>query len=254
MGGWVGGMSAPFLLLLISPSTHLPTHPPTSPYRTCSSMCRKNTLDRASPGLPSISSTHPPTHPPTHLYGTCSFRCRKDTLAKESLGLPQTLSTTPKPSLSPRRNKKTTHPPTHPPTHLSSQDMFVQVQEEYTSEGIPWSPIDFIDNADTLSLLEGRMGVISLLNEECLRPQGNDGSFVGKLVAVHGQHPALEQVGRGGWVGGQSESSLSPISSLCSHPPTHPPTHPRPPPPPTDPPAQGPRRVYPQALRRTRAL
>ena len=44
------------------------------------------------------------------------------------------------------------HPPTHPPTHPPLWDMFVQVQEGYTSEGIPWSPTDVIDNAKTLSL------------------------------------------------------------------------------------------------------
>lgn len=47
------------------------------------------------------------------------------------------------------------------------------------------------------------MGVMSLLNEEGLRPKGSDAAFVSKLWAVHGDHPALEQgcVLRLIWVG-----------------------------------------------------
>ena len=64
-----------------------------------------------------------------------------------------------------------THISTHTHTFFS-QDMFKAVQEEYDAEGVPWTHVDFTDNAETLALIEGRMGVISLLNEECLRPKG----------------------------------------------------------------------------------
>ncbi|CAM9542277.1 unnamed protein product, partial [Choristocarpus tenellus] len=62
-----------------------------------------------------------------------------------------------------------------------TQDVFKTVQVEYEEEGIPWSHVDFSDNAEVLGLIESRMGMISVLNEECLRPRGNDQSFVGKV-------------------------------------------------------------------------
>lgn len=64
-------------------------------------------------------------------------------------------------------------------------DIFRSVQEEYEYEGIALENITFDDNAETLNLIEGRMGLIAVLNEECVRPQGNDSSFVSKVAAVN---------------------------------------------------------------------
>ena len=40
-------------------------------------------------------------------------------------------------------------------------------QEEYSREGISWSYIDFVDNQDVLDLIEGRLGILDLLDEQC---------------------------------------------------------------------------------------
>lgn len=54
-------------------------------------------------------------------------------------------------------------------------------QIEYEEEGIPWSHVEFSDNAEVLGLVESRMGIIAVLNEECVRPRGGDLSFVNKV-------------------------------------------------------------------------
>ena len=40
------------------------------------------------------------------------------------------------------------------------------MQAEYADEGISWAQIAYSDNADLLTLIEGRMGIIELLDEE----------------------------------------------------------------------------------------
>lgn len=42
--------------------------------------------------------------------------------------------------------------------------------------------MDFSDNAEVLGLIESRMGIIAVLNEECVRPRGGDLSFVNKVT------------------------------------------------------------------------
>jgi len=70
-----------------------------------------------------------------------------------------------------------------------THDVFKTVQTEYEEEGICWETITFTDNAATLSLIDARMGVISVLNEECMRPMGNDEAFTSKLTTLHAKHP-----------------------------------------------------------------
>ncbi|CAN0202722.1 unnamed protein product, partial [Hapterophycus canaliculatus] len=71
-------------------------------------------------------------------------------------------------------------------------DVFKNVQAEYEEEGIPWSHVDFSDNAEVLGLVESRMGVIAVLNEECVRPRGGDLSFVSKVGAPRGARTRAE--------------------------------------------------------------
>lgn len=54
-------------------------------------------------------------------------------------------------------------------------------QAEYVEEGIPWNAIDFPDNQPCINLIEGKIGVISLLDEESRLAAGTDTSFVDKL-------------------------------------------------------------------------
>ena len=62
------------------------------------------------------------------------------------------------------------------------------VQEEYKREGLQWETIKCMDNSAALELLEGRLGIIDLLNEESMRGQGNDLNFLAKMKSLCGQH------------------------------------------------------------------
>ncbi|KAL7470374.1 hypothetical protein ACHAXS_010605 [Conticribra weissflogii] len=56
--------------------------------------------------------------------------------------------------------------------------------EQYEEEGINVFDFSLIDNSDVMELLEGKMGLMVQLNEECVRPNGGDESFVYKLKVV----------------------------------------------------------------------
>jgi myosin-5 len=73
-----------------------------------------------------------------------------------------------------------------------TQDVFKSVQTEYEEEGIPWTRIEFADNANVLALIEGRFGVLSLLNEECMRPKGSDAAFANKLRAHYSDNDRFD--------------------------------------------------------------
>lgn len=47
--------------------------------------------------------------------------------------------------------------------------------------------MDFSDNAEVLGLIESRMGIIAVLNEECVRPRGGDLSFVNKVTVFRNE-------------------------------------------------------------------
>ncbi|CAL8271208.1 unnamed protein product [Lota lota] len=60
--------------------------------------------------------------------------------------------------------------------------MFVLEQEEYKKEGIDWEFIDFgMDLAACIELIEKPMGILSILEEECMFPKATDASFKNKL-------------------------------------------------------------------------
>jgi myosin V len=63
-----------------------------------------------------------------------------------------------------------------------TKDIFQNVLEEYKFEGIPLHDIMYDDNSDVLDLIEGRGGLLAMLNEECVRPKGNDKEFVYKAL------------------------------------------------------------------------
>lgn len=54
-------------------------------------------------------------------------------------------------------------------------------QEEYVREQIDWKFIDFSDNQPCIDLIEGKLGILSLLDEESRLPMGTDEQFVTKL-------------------------------------------------------------------------
>ncbi|XP_033118965.1 myosin heavy chain, striated muscle-like isoform X4 [Anneissia japonica] len=69
--------------------------------------------------------------------------------------------------------------------------MFVLEQEEYKREGIDWEFIDFgMDLENTIQLIEGKMSVFDILEEECMMPKASDKTFTDKLINKHkGKHP-----------------------------------------------------------------
>ncbi|VEU41146.1 unnamed protein product [Pseudo-nitzschia multistriata] len=66
-----------------------------------------------------------------------------------------------------------------------TQDIFRSVQVEYEQEGIELEEITYDDNTDVLDLVEGRMGLLAFLNEECVRPKGSDKTFVYKAQTMN---------------------------------------------------------------------
>ncbi|TKA31004.1 hypothetical protein B0A50_01972 [Salinomyces thailandicus] len=62
-----------------------------------------------------------------------------------------------------------------------NQHVFKLEQEEYEREEIQWKYIDFADNQPCIDLIEGKLGVLALLDEESRLPMGSDESFVTKL-------------------------------------------------------------------------
>jgi myosin-5 len=54
-------------------------------------------------------------------------------------------------------------------------------QEEYVREEINWTFIEFSDNQMCIDVIEGKMGILTLLDEESRLPAGADQSFAGKL-------------------------------------------------------------------------
>ncbi|XP_025928431.1 unconventional myosin-Vb-like [Apteryx rowi] len=68
---------------------------------------------------------------------------------------------------------------------LFNLHVFKLEQEEYVTEEIPWVFVDFCDNQPCIELIEGRLGILDLLNEECKMPQGSDGSWAQKLYQAH---------------------------------------------------------------------
>ncbi|CAJ1064185.1 unconventional myosin-Ic [Xyrichtys novacula] len=76
------------------------------------------------------------------------------------------------------------------------QQLFIELtlrseQEEYETEGIAWEPVQYFDNKIICDLIEEKhKGIISILDEECLRPgETCDVSFLEKLEDTLGGHP-----------------------------------------------------------------
>ncbi|MCP9264595.1 Myosin-4 [Dirofilaria immitis] len=73
--------------------------------------------------------------------------------------------------------------------------MFVLEQEEYKREGIAWTFIDFgLDLQACIELIEKPLGIVSMLDEECIVPKATDMTFVQKLNDQHlGKHPNYQK-------------------------------------------------------------
>ncbi|XP_024154418.1 unconventional myosin-Vb [Oryzias melastigma] len=77
--------------------------------------------------------------------------------------------------------------------------VFKLEQEEYMKEQIPWTLIDFHDNQPCIDLIEARLGILDLLDEECKVPKGTDQNWAQKLYkqhssSAHFQKPRMSNV------------------------------------------------------------
>ena len=66
-------------------------------------------------------------------------------------------------------------------------DTFQAIQHEYEAEGVNVFDFSQVDNTDVVELLEGKLGLITQLNEECMRRggMGGDENFVYKFKVVN---------------------------------------------------------------------
>lgn len=76
------------------------------------------------------------------------------------------------------------------------QQLFIELtlkseQDEYMREGIEWVPVSYFDNKVICNLIEEKhKGIISIMDEECLRPgETTDLTFLNKLNDRLGSHP-----------------------------------------------------------------
>jgi len=67
-----------------------------------------------------------------------------------------------------------------------NQHVFKLEQEEYIREKIDWKFIDFSDNQPCIEMIEGKLGVLSLLDEESRMPAGTDQGWCNKLFTQLG--------------------------------------------------------------------
>uniref|UniRef100_A0A8C7RQ24 Myosin VB n=1 Tax=Oncorhynchus mykiss TaxID=8022 RepID=A0A8C7RQ24_ONCMY len=77
-----------------------------------------------------------------------------------------------------------------------NQHVFKLEQEEYVKEQIPWTLIDFYDNQPCIDVIEAKLGILDLLDEECKVPKGTDQNWCQKLYdrlssSVHFQKPRM---------------------------------------------------------------
>merc|ERR1712121_473236 len=71
--------------------------------------------------------------------------------------------------------------------------MFVQEQEEYKAEGIQWAFVDFgMDLIVTIELIEKKMGILAMLEEESIVPKDTDKTYLEKMMGKHlGKHKSF---------------------------------------------------------------
>lgn len=67
---------------------------------------------------------------------------------------------------------------------------FKEEEALYVSEAIKFTHVDFIDNQEVLDLVERSPGgILPMLDDECLVPEGSDAKFMNKVEDRHGKNP-----------------------------------------------------------------
>ncbi|KAI8899112.1 P-loop containing nucleoside triphosphate hydrolase protein [Globomyces pollinis-pini] len=67
-----------------------------------------------------------------------------------------------------------------------TRHVFRLEQEEYVAEKIAWSFIDFADNQPCIDMIENKLGILDLLDEESRLPSGADNSLITKFYQRFG--------------------------------------------------------------------
>uniref|UniRef100_A0A4W3IDA8 Myosin X n=1 Tax=Callorhinchus milii TaxID=7868 RepID=A0A4W3IDA8_CALMI len=70
-----------------------------------------------------------------------------------------------------------------------NKHIFSLEQLEYNREGLLWEDIEWMDNGECLDLVEKKMGILALINEESHFPKGNDSTLLEKLHSQHLNNP-----------------------------------------------------------------
>nr|CCA16530.1 myosinlike protein putative [Albugo laibachii Nc14] len=73
-------------------------------------------------------------------------------------------------------------------------DVFKTVEEEYVREGLKWDHIEYQDNQAILDIIDGKMGIIALMNDHLRQPRGTEEALVNKFrtnLSETGKNPHI---------------------------------------------------------------
>uniref|UniRef100_A0A673AK21 Myosin X n=1 Tax=Sphaeramia orbicularis TaxID=375764 RepID=A0A673AK21_9TELE len=70
-----------------------------------------------------------------------------------------------------------------------NKHIFSLEQLEYNKEGLVWVDINWIDNGECLDLIEKKLGLLALMNEESHFPKATDDTLLEKLHSQHSKNP-----------------------------------------------------------------
>ncbi|CAJ1072946.1 unconventional myosin-X isoform X2 [Xyrichtys novacula] len=70
-----------------------------------------------------------------------------------------------------------------------NKHIFSLEQLEYNKEGLVWADINWMDNGECLDLIEKKLGLLALMNEESHFPKATDDTLLEKLHSQHSKNP-----------------------------------------------------------------
>ncbi|XP_030631373.1 unconventional myosin-X [Chanos chanos] len=70
-----------------------------------------------------------------------------------------------------------------------NKHIFSLEQLEYHREGLVWDDVNWMDNGECLDLIEKRLGLLALMNEESHFPKATDATLLEKLHSQHSKNP-----------------------------------------------------------------
>eukprot|EP01002_Notosolenus_urceolatus_P011103 NODE_38_length_3307_cov_18.186004_g29_i0.p1 GENE.NODE_38_length_3307_cov_18.186004_g29_i0~~NODE_38_length_3307_cov_18.186004_g29_i0.p1 ORF type:complete len:1079 (-),score=398.82 NODE_38_length_3307_cov_18.186004_g29_i0:71-3034(-) len=71
--------------------------------------------------------------------------------------------------------------------------VFEKDMEECAAEGVNTTGVTFVDNRCTCELLNAKLGIFAMLDEECALGKGTDLGFLDKIAEKHAPHPSFEK-------------------------------------------------------------